>query len=154
MIKLDPNSGEACSLSLTSQLYQPILNLRNGPKYQTNADGSVVIGLRGRVNYEMGCLEMFGRRVAGELCFAALTVAAIIEHLVRMGLAVICFLPAVVVDLICCDYDFTRTGFVVMIGFASAVMLPDHTIRNVTALVTNIYSNRIKLEHLQWCKVL
>jgi hypothetical protein len=129
--KLNLDHDSLPFISCASQLYQPILDLRNGSD-------------------EMGCLETFARRVAGELCFAGLTVAVVVEQVFRFVLAIV-LIPFTLLHT-CCVEDSEMIMMLFQLP-AAPVFIVEHVVRNVNALVQNIYKARIEINDLNCCQL-
>lgn len=100
----------------------------------------------GPETYEMGCLEKFGRRViVGELFFALLAVAALVENAVRIAFSLLAMLPS-----LCCEegvYDK------IMETMLLAVMTtPDLMTRALIGFATSpFFGDNMTMEHLGLC---
>jgi hypothetical protein len=118
-----------------SQITGPVTNwvtgVRNGPD-----------------DREMSCLENFGRKVFGELCYIALFVASIVEAIVRAVLAI----PAMAIAyLLPQSYVETKT-YLLAYTFVGAVMSGFNAVISAAAIGQNIlHPERMSYDEIAPC---
>jgi hypothetical protein len=124
--------------SLNDLLHKPVsvyllhrvVELRNGERNQS-------------------CLETFARTVAGEFCFAALGVAAVVECVVRAQLYLIAAIPLLLSEY-CLRGAFDR---VVLVDLPiTLILLPDLVIRCLAGFVKSPFTRGyINMHSLTCC---
>ena len=101
----------------------------------------------GPEDFEMGLLEKGCRRViVGELFFAALIVATLVENVARVALCLIAALPS-----LCCEPGIFDEVMKIMVG--ALITTPDFITRCFFGIVMNpFFGDNMTFEDLSLCK--
>ncbi len=119
------------SVSLTTQ----VTHFRNGPDPKER---------------EMGCLEITGRRILGELCYAALLVVSLVEAVIRATFALL------LTPLFLCISSSEAEECKIMLTaytMVGALFALENSVNCTVALFQNIYSTAIRYDDLAPCFV-
>ena len=130
----NPNNTYQVETSISTHLIIKVIRFRNGTP-------------------DIGFLEIFGRRIIGELCFAALSVAALIEAFIRGVLSII---PSIVkcIDADCIEECFSRRVHVFFENVRFGVFASAETALNsIVALIKNVYESKMYYDTLVPCFV-
>ena len=95
---------------------------------------------------KISALEMVGRRAVAGLAYAALSVAALVEMVVRVALGLLLVIPCAAVAACTCDDDLLAVPLIAL--FTGFVFNPDVSIRCLSAFVQNFYRGEIQYEDL------
>jgi hypothetical protein len=114
------------SVSLTTQ----VTHFRNGPDPKER---------------EMGCLEITGRRILGELCYAALLVVSLIEAVIRITFALL--LTPLFLCISSSEAEECK-GFLTTHTVISTLFALENSVNCTVALFQNIYSTAVRYDDL------
>jgi hypothetical protein len=120
-IFLENQDNQGSWFSITSYLTAQVINFRNG-----NRDEEMILA------------ETIGRRVVGELCFAGLLVASIIESALRAIISAVAL-------LICCQ---ELTGVIWVYGVLGAAWSIENSLNCLIALVKNVYEKNMTYDEV------
>lgn len=92
-------------------------------------------------------------RVVGELGYAALIVASLVEMVFRIVLAAILLIPSGAFILLCGDEDETYDTLVKVFNISGILFGPDTILRCIVALFKNITEERFSYKSLALCRL-
>ncbi len=98
-----------------------------------------------------GSCELFARRFAAEIGFALLSIAVVIECVVRMVFSLVAALPCILIGCCLQNKDLAATPLLML--FASGIGLLDLPLRSLVALVKNVCEERLHFNDLALCEI-
>lgn len=99
--------------------------------------------------YHLDCLDIFGRRVVGELGYAALLAASILEGVVFLAIGVLGILLSVPGAIFCCSSDIVEECADTLQRVVNNL---DTSLRCLVGLVKNIWRSHMEHPDLAICE--